>query len=166
MKRQYILASAVSEVPISISADHLDVPKWLFSLSDVEYQKCAKGHFGAGTSILPDGKRISVNVESVGGHLAVQHYVEEISKPDHLKLVSVKSDAWIYHFIHFHPTVSWEIKLIPDSEHSCIFQDNVSIEHTNLFVKLASVLCFFQFFAKKHDDEETKLFAESLLRTA
>jgi hypothetical protein len=32
--------------------------------------------------------KYSANVEILGGSLMVQHYVEEIAKPDHLKLVS------------------------------------------------------------------------------
>lgn len=55
------------------------------------------------------------------------------------------------------------MKLISISDTSCIFQDNVSIEHSNIFVKAASLLSFFPFFVKKHDDEETKLFAKNLI---
>ncbi|MGE5173080.1 MAG: hypothetical protein ACM3MD_04545 [Betaproteobacteria bacterium] len=166
MKKQYLLASAVSEVGLNISADKLDLPHWLFRLSDPEYQQCSKGHFGAGVSTLPSGKRTSVNVESVGGHFAIQHYIEDISRRNHLKLVSERSDVWIYHFFHIHPRVTWEMKLIPTSDHSCIFQDTVSIEHSSLFIKILSVLCLVPLFVKRHDDEETKLFAANLAQSA
>jgi hypothetical protein len=36
---------------------------------------------------------MSINVEILGGSLMVQHYVEEIGEPDHLRLVS-KSDLF------------------------------------------------------------------------
>jgi hypothetical protein len=166
MKKQYLLASAVSEFPLSVSADALDLPQWLFRLSDLEYRQCANGHLGAGVSMPPGGKRTSVNVEIVGGHFAVQHYVEGISKRDHLKLVSERSDVWIFHLFHIHPRVTWEMKLIPTSGSSCIFHHEVSIEHPSLFIKIASILCLVPYFVKRHDAEETKLFAENLARTA
>jgi hypothetical protein len=166
MKRQYLLASAATEVPLSVSAADIDLSEWLFGVSDIEYQQCAKGHLGAGVSKLRNGKRTSVNVESVGGHLAVQHYVEEISTKNHLKLVSEKSDIWIFHIIHIHPRVTWEMKLIPISDQACIFQHKVSIEHSSALVKIASVLCFVPLFVRRHDHEEARLFAANLARSA
>lgn len=162
VNKKYILARAASEVPLRVSAESLDLPRWLFGLSDIEYQQCAKGHFGAGVSKLPNGNRTSVNVESVGGQLAVQHYIEEISKPKHLKLVSEKSDIWIFHLFHIHPTVTWEMKLVPSSDQSCTFQHAVMIEHPSFFIKIASMLSLVPFFVRRHDHEETKLFAANL----
>lgn len=164
MGKSYVLAQATSEVPLNIPAIALDLPKWLFHFSDVEYRQCSKGHFGAGASTLPNGKRTSVNVESVGGHLAVQHYTEEISEPGHLKLVSERTDAWLFHLFHIRPKVTWEMKLVPTSDSSCTFQCAVSVEHPSLFIKIASVLTLFQFFVKRHDNEEAKLFAENLVK--
>lgn len=87
MKEYYVLAKAISEVLLDMSAEKLDLTKWLFSLSDFEYQKCARGHLGAGMCFEADGRRVSVNVENVGGHLAIQHYVEDISEPCHIRLI-------------------------------------------------------------------------------
>ncbi len=166
MKGKYLLASSVSEAPLSVPADALDLPRWTFGLSDQEYQQCARGHFGAGGGRLPDGRRTSINVESVGGHLAVSHYVEEVSGRDHLKLVSEKSDVWIFHLIHVRPAITWEMRLIPTSARSCTLRVEVSLEHPSLLIKIASTLCLVPFFVKRHDAEETRLFAASLARTA
>ena len=164
MRTPYLLAGATSEVRMNVPARALDLPSWIFSLSDTEYQRCSRGHFGSGTSTLPDGRRTSVNVESVGGHLAVQHYVEEVSEPDHVKLVSRRSDAWLFHVLHIHPSVTWDMRLIPASADSCIFRCSVSVEHPSVFIKAAAFLTLFPYFVKRHDDEEAKLFAESLAR--
>ncbi len=166
MKRPYRLAHACIEVPLNVPATALNLPKWFFNFSDLEYRQCSKGHFGAGASVLPNGKRISVNVESVGGHFAVQHFLEEISEPSRLKLVSDRSDAWIFHVLHIHPRVTCEMKLVPTSDNSCIFQLDVSVEHPSMFIKVASVLTLFQFFVRRHDDEEARLFAQSLANGA
>ena len=69
MKKNYLLADVQTEVEINVPANSIDLSKWVFEMSDKDYQKCAKGHIGAGSSIMPDGKRSSINVESVGGSL-------------------------------------------------------------------------------------------------
>lgn len=166
MATQFLLASSTTDVPVHRSAEALDLAAWLFGMSDLEYRQCAKGHFGAGASRLPNGMRTSVNVESVGGHLAVQHYVEEISSRNHVRLVSERSDIWIFHIIHIRPRVTWEMKLIPISDRECRFRHHVSIEHPSVLVKIASVLCFVPLFVRGHDKEEAPLFAASLARSA
>lgn len=164
MKTPYRLAGATSEVRMKVPASALDLPDWFYNFSDSEYQHCSRRHWGAGMSTLPDGRRTSVNVESVGGHLAVQHYLEEVSESNHLKLVSERTDAWLFHLFHIHPRVTWEMRLVPTSDDSCIFRCTVSVEHPSLFMKAASLLTLFQFFVERHDHEETKLFAENLAK--
>ena len=73
MKPPHLLAHATSDVRMNVPASALDLPGWLFGFSDTEYRGCAKGHLGAGVSTLPDGRRTSVNVESVGGHLVARN---------------------------------------------------------------------------------------------
>ncbi len=166
MKRLHRLAGATSQVRVDAPASALDLPKWFSGFSDDEYRRCARGHFAAGMSTLPDGRRTSVNVESVGGHLAVQHYVEEVSQPDHLRLVSARTDAWIFHLFRFHPRVTWDMTVTPASDRSCVFRCTVSVEHPSIFITAASVLTLFQHFVERHDREEAKLFAENLAKHA
>jgi hypothetical protein len=68
--------------------EKVDIPSWCFSLPESEYQACSPAHCSAGATTAPDGRRMSINVEILGGSLMVQHYVEEIGQPDHLRLVS------------------------------------------------------------------------------
>ena len=51
---------------------------------------------------------MSINVEILGGSLPVQHYIEEIGQPDHLRLVST-SDV-------FTPTGRTKIGVIWDQD--------------------------------------------------
>ncbi|MGB2603916.1 MAG: hypothetical protein WBC78_09985 [Candidatus Sulfotelmatobacter sp.] len=76
--------SATIRTPI----EHVDIPSWCFGLSESEYQSCSPAHVSAGVTTTPDGRRMSINVEVLGGSPMVQHYVEEIAEPDHLRLVS------------------------------------------------------------------------------
>src|SRR4029077_12446363 len=76
--------SATIHAPI----EDVDIPTWCFGLSESEYQSCSPAHVSAGTTTAPDGRRMSINVEVLGGSPMVQHYVEEIAEPHHLRLVS------------------------------------------------------------------------------
>ena len=66
------------ETPISASKEAFNLHDWVFTLSDKDYQTTARGHIAAGSSSHTDGTQTSVNVESVGGNLLVQHYVAEV----------------------------------------------------------------------------------------
>jgi hypothetical protein len=62
---------------------------------------------------------MSINVEMSGGSLVVQHYVEEINEPDHLRLVSISA--------LFTPTgrttvgVIWGLSIKKIDDHTCEF---------------------------------------------
>jgi hypothetical protein len=105
--------SATINAPI----EEVDLPSWYFTLPDSEYQACSPAHVAAAATTAPDVRRISVNMEFSGGTLVVQHYVEEIGEPDHLRLVST-SDL-------FTPTgrttarVIWDLSVKKIDDHSC-----------------------------------------------
>lgn len=111
--------SATINAPI----EKVDIPSWCFTLPDSEYQACAPAHCAAGATTAPDGRRMSINVEVIGGSLMVQHYVEEIGRPDHLRLVSI-SDL-------FTPSgrtkirVIWDLSVKKIDDKSCEFTNTV-----------------------------------------
>ena len=57
----------------------IDIPAWCFNLPEREYNACSPAHVSAGFTTAPDGKRMSINVEIIGGSLIVQHYVETLA---------------------------------------------------------------------------------------
>src|SRR5215468_2105280 len=77
--------TAIINAPI----DKIDIPAWCFRLPEREYQACSPAHIAAGFTTAPDGKRMSINVENIGGSLMVQHYVETLGEKGHLILESV-----------------------------------------------------------------------------
>ena len=82
------LVEASLSTTINAPIELVDIPSWCFSLPESEYQACSPAHCSAGATTAPDGRRMSINVEILGGSLMVQYYVEEIGQPDHLRLVS------------------------------------------------------------------------------
>jgi hypothetical protein len=81
--------SATINAPI----EKVDIPSWCFTLPESEYQSCSPARCSAGTTTSPDGPRMSISVEVLGGSRIVQHYVEEIGQPDHLIWDTVQTCA-------------------------------------------------------------------------
>jgi hypothetical protein len=112
-------SSSSSSATINAPIEEVDLPSWCFTLPEWEYKACFPAHCTAGTTTAPDGRRRSINVEVFGDTLVtlvVQHYVEEIGKPDHLRLAST-SDLFASTSDLFAPAgrttvdVIWDLKL-------------------------------------------------------
>ena len=157
------LFQTVCEALINAPKEAFNLHDWVFTLSDKDYQTTARGHIGAGSSIHSDGTQTSVNVEIVGGNLLVQHYVAEVKEPDYVKMVTY-SDLWLMKLVHVVVKVTWEMRLISVSDSECKFQNTVLVEHPNFIMKILSALALGGFFVRKHNEEETPLFAENLYK--
>lgn len=160
--------SATINAPI----EKIDIPSWCFTLPESEYQSCSPAHCAAGATVTPDGRRMSIEVEILGGSLMVQHYIEEIGEPNHLRLVS-NSDL-------FTPTgrikmgVIWDLSVKKIDDKTCEFTNTV---HTSATPELLDFLGkqgipweVFQTARKPiseaHNRQETPLFAKSIERHA
>jgi hypothetical protein len=160
--------SATIDAPI----EDIDIPTWCFHLPEAEYQACSPAHCSAGVTTAPDGRRMSINVEVLGGSPMVQHYVEEISERDHLRLVS-NSDV-------FAPTgrikvgVIWDLSVKKIDDHTCEFTNTVRSTSTpELMEFLAKQGIPWEVFraarkpiSEAHNRQETPLFARSIERHA
>lgn len=160
--------SATINAPI----DKVDIPAWCFSLPEKEYQGCSPAHIAAGFTTAPDGRRMSINVEVIGGSLMVQHYVETLGRKDHLVLES-ESDI-------FTPTgrttihIMWELSVRAIDERTCEFTNHVRSTATEAFRAFLDRqgIPFDVFRAQRapmsiaHNRGETPLFAASIERAA
>jgi hypothetical protein len=160
--------TATINAPIEL----IDIPDWCFSLPDSEYQACSPAHVAAGSAATPEGRRMSINVEVIGGSLMVQHYVEEIAEPAHLRLVS--------HSDLFTPMgrtkidVIWDLQATKIDDESCEFTNAVhSSAPTEMLELLASQGLAFEPFrgarrpnSEAHNRQETPMFAKSIERHA
>jgi hypothetical protein len=160
--------SAIINAPI----DKIDIPAWCFSLSEGEYQGCSPAHIAAGFTTAPDGKRMSINVENIGGSLMVQHYVETLGHKDHLMLDST-SDVFTPNgrtTIH----VTWELSVKDIGGDRCEFTNRVRSYATDDFLMFLARqgIPFDVFRAQRqpmsiaHNQGETPLFAGSIERAA
>ena len=85
----------------------------------------------------------------------------KVKEPDHVKMVSY-SALWIMKLIHVVVKVTWEMRLISVSDNECKFQNTELVEHPNFIMKILSALALGIYFVRKHNEEETPLFAENL----
>lgn len=157
---------------VNAPLEKIDIPKWCFSLSEKEYQGCSPAHIAAGFTTAPDGKRMSINVEVIGGSLMIQHYVETLGEKDHLILESI-SDV-------FTPTgrttlhILWEMSVRPTDGGKCEFINHVRSTATDEFRAFLDRqgIPFDVFRAQRqpmsiaHNKGETPFFAASIERAA
>ncbi|UGB45442.1 hypothetical protein LQ772_15905 [Frateuria edaphi] len=160
--------SAIINAPL----DNIDIPAWCFSLPDEEYQGCSPAHVAAGATRARDGRRMSINVEVIGGTPMVQHYVEQKSSPHHLLLRSI-SDL----FTSSGRTtmeVNWELSVKAMDDGRCEFTNRVYTRPTEEFSAYLDRqgIPFDLFRAQRqpvsaaHNAGETPLFAASIERHA
>jgi hypothetical protein len=54
--------------------EKVNIADWLFNLPDAEYQRSSPAHIAAGHTTSDDGRPMSINVETIGEALMVQHF--------------------------------------------------------------------------------------------
>ena len=171
MEENTLVQSSFSAV-INAPIEKVNIPEWCFSLPEHEYQGASPAHYACGSTTAPDGKRMSINVEVLGGSVMVQHYVEEIGEPSHLRLVS-KSDI-------FSPTglikvgVIWDLSVKKIDDKTCEFTNLVRSSFTPELLQTLDRQGIprevFQSarrpISEAHNRQETPLFAKSIERHA
>jgi hypothetical protein len=171
MEEHVIVESSFTAI-INAPLAKIDIPAWCFSLPDHEYQGCSPAHFAAGATTSREGKRMSINVEVLGGVPMVQHYVEQVAEKDRLVLDSI-SDLWT-------PTgrtqilVMWELSVKAIGPGKCEFTNHVRSRATPEFLDfLARQGVPFEVFrtarapiSTAHNRQETPFFAASIERHA
>jgi hypothetical protein len=171
MNENQIVDSSFTAI-VNAPLEKIDLPSWAFSLPDLEYQSCSPAHVAAGFTTAPDGTRMSINVEVIGGSLMVQHYVEKVGELDRLVLESI-SDV-------FTPSgrttirVVWDLSVKRLDDKRCEFTNRVMSFATDEMLELLDRqgIPFDVFRTQRqpmsiaHNHGETPLFAASIERAA
>jgi hypothetical protein len=171
MKEHQIVDSSCTAI-INASIEKIDIPAWCFSLPESEYQGCSPAHVSAGFTTAPDGTRMSINVEIIGGSLMVQHFVETLGDKNHLILDSDSDVFTPAGRTRIH--VTWELTVKEVGKGKCEFTNRVrSYAGEEMLTFLARQgIPFDQFRAQRqpasiaHNQGETPLFAASIERAA
>ena len=154
------MVESTAKAVINAPVERVDIPSWYFSLRDDEYQACSPAHFAGAATMAPDGRRMSLNVEVIGGSLMVQHYVEEID------LFTPSGRTKI--------DVMWDLRVREIDGQSCEFTNTVRSSAPPEMVDFLARqgLAFDAFRAARrpnteaHNRQETPMFAKSIERHA
>src|SRR5262245_3130719 len=122
---------ASSQTVIDLPADRIDLPNWLATLSDRDYQACARGHVAAG-GYRQDGVLGSINVENVGGHLLVQHYLADDTALNRITMRSRNTRAYVLHTFPATIEVIWFLEVHPKDSRSSFFRCTVEANISTL----------------------------------
>jgi hypothetical protein len=168
---QQIVDSSFTAI-INAPIEKIDIPEWAFNLSETEYQGCSPAHVSAAKTVGADGRRMSINVEVLGGSPIIQHYQEELSEPHHLILTSFSevfapTGRFVLH-------VHWELSVKKINDKQCVFTNKVVTHATEDMIHTLERqgIPFEVFKAQRqpvsidHNRLETPLFAASIERTA
>ena len=169
---EHVIVESSFTATIHAPLEKIDIPSWCFSLPDHEYQGCSPAHFAAGATTSPEGKRMSINVEVLGGVPMVQHYVEQVAEKHRLVLDSV-SDLWAANG-RTKILVMWELSVKSIGPNECEFTNHVRSRATPEFLDfLARQGVPFEVFrtarepiSVAHNRQETPFFAASIERHA
>ena len=118
-----IITESTSKAIINAPIEFVDIADWVFTLPDNEYQRCSPAHIAAGFTTSDDGRRMSLNVETIGGNLMVQHYVEDVGEKHHVRLLST-SDV-IGSTGRTKSGVVWELSVKAIDSDSCELSNHV-----------------------------------------
>jgi putative intracellular protease/amidase len=160
--------AAIIHAPI----EKVDIADWLFHLPDAEYQRCSHAHIAAGTTTTDDGRAMSINVETIGDALVIQHYVAEIREPHLCRMVSI-SDS-ISRVGRTKLQVIWELSAKQIDHQTCEYTNHIhssAIDQTIAFFKehdipFEKARDARQQASHAHNQEETPKFANSIERRA
>ena len=150
------------ETSINYPAERIDLMEWLENLSDREYQACSTSHRAAG-AFRENGAFGTVNVENVGGHLLVQHYLAAKSTPNHVVMHSRNTRAYLMHLVPVTIEVIWTLEVERKDSRSALFRCTVEARMPTALAVVA-VLGAMPFFLRRHVQEEAPLFAQDIAR--
>ena len=110
-----------------------------------------------------DGIRGTINVETIGGTLMVQHYHEVSAKPTRVEMLSKRTRGYVFHLIPTHFQVRWTMAATPRTANTTTLRCTVEVKMPAL-LRLAAASIFTPYFLRKRVEEETPLFAADITR--
>jgi hypothetical protein len=157
---------------INAPIEKVDIADWLFNLPDAEYQRCSPVHIAAGHTISDDGRPMSINVETIGEAIMVQHFVGEELKPHFCRLTSTSDAITAKGRTNVH--LLWELSVKKIDDNTCEYSNHIHATATEEFLAFIEKngVTFEQARAARqqasdaHNRQETPNFAKSIEQRA
>lgn len=153
---------------IKAPLDKVNIADWLFNLPDAEYQRCSHAHIAAGHTTSDDGRPMSINVETIGEALMVQHFVAQVIEPHFCRLTSTSDAITMKGRTKVH--LLWELSAKKIDDDTCEYSNHIHASATDEFLEFIEKngITFEQARAARqrasdsHNREETPNFAKSI----
>ncbi|UPK69838.1 hypothetical protein [Chitinophaga filiformis] len=166
------LSHSTVKAIINAPIEKVNIADWLFNLPDEEYQRCSTAHIAAGFTHTLAGEPMSINVETIGNALVIQHYVATEYRADYCRMLSV-SDT-ITTNGRSKVQVLWELRVTKLDDQTCEYTNEIHATATPEFfefmkvhnISLAQAAHDRQVASDAHNHEETPLFAKSIEKKA
>ncbi|PWR24145.1 hypothetical protein [Zavarzinia aquatilis] len=166
------LFTSIATAEIDVAFDRIDLTDWVFGLSSAEYEMCSADHIACASTTAPDGRRLSINVEAIGGDVLIQRYVEDVSSPS---LCRLRSTSDLLHRLG--PAtigIVWEFSVEALAGNRCRFTNRIvgsaTPELLDLFernaVPLSAAAAQMQSLTDVHNAGETPWFARNIAAKA
>jgi len=160
--------TAIMHVPLQ----RVNIADWLLTLPTGSISAAPMRISPPATSTTDDGRIMSINVETIGDALIVQHYVAEVKEPALCRMVSI-SDA-INKNGRTKVTVEWTLSAQRIDDHRTEYTNHIRASATDEFIAFIHEhgITFEQAAAARqiasdaHNQEETPNFAASIERHA
>ena len=173
--KRRVLCESSATAQVTAPTSKIDITDWLYTLDEQEYINCtprSKAHLSAGFTQTPDGRRMSINVEDIGGVLIIEHYIEDISEKLHVRVHSI-SDNLIGR-VYTATEVVWELIAEHQGGDDHKFTNNVWVWTTPMYdqyleanrIPYEQARNAYQTAVENHNAEETPFFAASVERHA
>jgi hypothetical protein len=105
-----------------------------------------------------------LNVESIGGHLIVQHYRPVRAGPKYVEMWSPSSRVYLFHVAPVAAAVRWTLEVTPVTATTASLRCTVEVELPLILAVLARA-SFLGHFLARHVEEEARGFAADIGRT-
>ncbi len=162
------LGTSRAKATINAPIEAINLGDWMFTITSEEYAACSTARQSAAQGVMPNGKRLSINVEVIGGDQMVQHYVEQVAERDHVLGVSPNSWLWLSDSLYLKLGVEWDLTVEKIDDNSCKLTCTVTPTTWNP-VKVLGGRAWMLWRGRPvqpHIDEETPLFARDIERKA
>jgi len=155
---------------IKAPLEKVNIADWLLNLPDAEYQRCSHVHIAAGHTTSDDGRPMSINVETIGETLMVQHFVAQVLEPHFCRLTSISDAITTKGRTKVH--LLWELSAKKIDDETCEYSNHIHATATDEFlvfiekngVTFEQARTARQQASDSHNREETPNFAKSIER--
>ncbi len=155
----------IHRVPLKISAAHIDLGAWLYTLTNDAYRRCCNRGLMKNLALgyyTQHGKRGIVNVEWLVLAIAVHLFLEQTAAPHAVSMYSEHSRLYLLGCIPLSMSVTRELRIEPVAPHEAMLYGRTHITYHNRLLGFLANTWPGRITAKMYFDEELRGFGRDI----